>query len=599
MKKIYILVTMFIVSSAVFGQLSGTKTIGGTAPDYPSIRAAFNDVSVKGVAAPGVTFTIRDGVYNEDSLVIRTATASAAAPIVVKPAAGAAVVINVAPISYSNRAALLIDSTKYVTIDGSNAGSTSRNMTINALGVIGSRGVRAINSSTNFSVKNCVVRTGWTAATDSTIYRCVEVTVTGGGKNCHNALIENNLLKNAGAGIMANGVSNTDSLLGLIIRNNIIDSVSSRGIYTYQGVMGSKIYNNDIAVNVGQSPGFNLYGIYLGGGCDFCRVYNNKLHDMDIAYSGSTASYGIAAILGTASQSHGGNVVYNNFVAMNITKSNGTGSIYPLYSEETLTDTMIFNSVKLTGSSTSTRRTNGYYNGVSKGSCVVMNNILINLRTDVGSQSCAIGRPSAATTPVLISDYNDLYIGSDTVGHKIGSFTNVTYFTTLADWQAGNATDGASISEDAPFVSATDLHIRKGVSTGLKNAGTPIPGYTTDIDGNKRSATNPDIGAHEVSAAASVERISTSIPASFAVDQNYPNPFNPSTTIRFSIASTQFVSITLADILGREVSTLVSETLTPGSYTVRWNAAGMPSGVYVYTIRSGNAVESRRMVLMK
>ena len=601
------LITVSLVLMSIccaFAQLSGTKTIGGTSPDYPTIRDAFNAVSSQGVAAPGVTFTIRGGVYNEDSLVIRTATARSSAPVTVKPAASATVVINVAPQSYSNRAAILIDSTQYVTIDGSNAGTNSRNMTINALGLIGARGVRIINGSLAATVKNCIVRTGWTPATDSTIYRCIEVTVSGSGTNCHNALIENNLLKNAGAGIMANGVSNSDSLLGLVIRNNVVDSVSCRGIYTYQGIMGSKIYNNDVSVNNGQptsAAGYNLFGIYLGGGCDNCRVYNNRLHDMDIAYSGTTANYGIAAILGTASQSHGGNVIYNNFIAMNITRSNGTGSIYPLYSEETITDSMIFNTVKLTGSSTpaSSRRTNGYYEGVTKGSCVVINNILINLRSDQGSIACAIGRPAASTTSPIISDFNDLYVGPDTTSSRIGSFTNTVYFGLLSQWATGNNTDGASISEDVQFVSATDLHIKAGVTTKLKRGGTPIPGYMTDIDGQTRNANAPDIGADEFSGATAVERVEDGVPTSFALEQNYPNPFNPTTNIRFSLEATKAISLKIIDVLGREVATLVDQMLAPGTYTVRWNASSFPSGVYFYSIRAGALLETRRMILTK
>ncbi len=599
MKSVITVALVLMSICCAFAQLSGTKTIGGTSPDYPTIRDAFNAVSSQGVAAPGVTFTIRSGVYNEDSLVIRTATAKSTTPITVKPAAGATVVINVAPQSYSNRAAILIDSTQYVTIDGSNAGTNSRNMTINALGVIGARGVRIINGSLNATIKNCIVRTGWTPATDSTIYRGIEVTVSGGGGNCHNALVDNNLVRNAGAGIMVNGVSNTDSLLGLIIRNNVVDSVSSRGIYTFQGIMGSKIYNNDIAVNVGQvQANFNLYGIYLGGGCDFCRVYNNKLHDMDIAYTGTTANYGIAAILGTSNQNHGGNVIYNNFVAMNITKSEGTGSIYPLYSEETIPDTLIFNTVKLTGSSASTRRTNAYYNGVTRGASVIKNNILINLRTDANSQACAIGRSSAATIPVITSDYNDLYVGTDLTGHKIGSFTNVTYFATLADWQA-NGYDAASVSTDVPFVSATDLHVPSSTVNPIRRAGTPIPGYSTDIDGQQRSALTPDIGADEFSGTTDVERIDNTVPKNFTVHQNYPNPFNPTTNIRFTLEATKAISLKIMDVLGREVATLIDQTLEPGTYTVKWDASSFPSGVYFYAVRAGSVFETRRMILTK
>jgi hypothetical protein len=89
------------------------------------------------------------------------------------------------------------------------------------------------------------------------------------------------------------------------------------------------------------------------------------------------------------------------------------------------------------------------------------------------------------------------------------------------------------------------------------------------------------------------------IPTAFSVAQNYPNPFNPSTTIRFSIDATKAVSLTIVDVLGREVATLVSETMAPGTYTVKWDAASQPSGVYFYTLRAGGSSETKRMILAK
>jgi hypothetical protein len=92
---------------------------------------------------------------------------------------------------------------------------------------------------------------------------------------------------------------------------------------------------------------------------------------------------------------------------------------------------------------------------------------------------------------------------------------------------------------------------------------------------------------------------SGSAPREFRLAQNYPNPFNPSTNIGFSVVGTSEVSLKIRDVLGREVATLVNETLTPGSYTVKWDATSHPSGVYFYTIRAGNALETRRMILAK
>ena len=89
------------------------------------------------------------------------------------------------------------------------------------------------------------------------------------------------------------------------------------------------------------------------------------------------------------------------------------------------------------------------------------------------------------------------------------------------------------------------------------------------------------------------------IPAVFMLYQNYPNPFNPSTLIKFDILKTGNVTIKIYDITGREVSVLVNEVKTPGSYRVRFNAVNLSSGIYFYTMNTGDYFASKKMVLIK
>jgi hypothetical protein len=72
--------------------------------------------------------------------------------------------------------------------------------------------------------------------------------------------------------------------------------------------------------------------------------------------------------------------------------------------------------------------------------------------------------------------------------------------------------------------------------------------------------------------------------ATFDMDQNYPNPFNPSTTIRFSVPERSSVTLTVNDMLGREMATLVNGTVESGVHQVVFDAAGLPSGSYVATV---------------
>ncbi len=89
------------------------------------------------------------------------------------------------------------------------------------------------------------------------------------------------------------------------------------------------------------------------------------------------------------------------------------------------------------------------------------------------------------------------------------------------------------------------------------------------------------------------------IPTSFSLMQNYPNPFNPTTAIRFEVPQSGFVSLKVFDVLGREVATLVNEEKSPGSYSVRWDAATVGSGTYFARLESNGRREIRRMLLMK
>ena len=89
-------------------------------------------------------------------------------------------------------------------------------------------------------------------------------------------------------------------------------------------------------------------------------------------------------------------------------------------------------------------------------------------------------------------------------------------------------------------------------------------------------------------------------PGKFYLEQNYPNPFNPSTTINYSIPNTNFVTIKVYDVLGREVLTLVNENKSAGNYSVQFNASSkFPSGVYLYRMQAGSFVATKKLILLK
>jgi hypothetical protein len=89
------------------------------------------------------------------------------------------------------------------------------------------------------------------------------------------------------------------------------------------------------------------------------------------------------------------------------------------------------------------------------------------------------------------------------------------------------------------------------------------------------------------------------IPLAYALHQNYPNPFNPTTTISFFIAKAGQVSLTVYDLLGRSVTTLLNERLNSGSYQVPWDAGSLPSGMYFYRLNADGFSDVKKTVLLK
>jgi hypothetical protein len=93
-------------------------------------------------------------------------------------------------------------------------------------------------------------------------------------------------------------------------------------------------------------------------------------------------------------------------------------------------------------------------------------------------------------------------------------------------------------------------------------------------------------------------------PMAFSLEQNFPNPFNPATTIRFTLPRASDVSLTIMNILGEEVATLASRQMEQGTHALRWDASGIPSGMYLYRLKARQEggqtfIETRKLLLLK
>ena len=100
------------------------------------------------------------------------------------------------------------------------------------------------------------------------------------------------------------------------------------------------------------------------------------------------------------------------------------------------------------------------------------------------------------------------------------------------------------------------------------------------------------------------EEIDRQVPDAFTLMQNYPNPFNPKTIIRYQLPVLSEVKLTIYDLLGREIDTIVNERQPVGEHTVHWDGRDdlgktVSSGVFIYRLQAGTFVENRKMLLLR
>jgi hypothetical protein len=207
-----------------------------------------------------------------------------------------------------------------------------------------------------------------------------------------------------------------------------------------------------------------------------------------------------------------------------------------------------------------------------------------------------LAAPDLQHTAYIMGDYDPTTIpGLDAQGHKTEDGSGITKFTDLTESWAQTGTkyiskiDGLEIGSQQWNDAANAAYMAADPYTRLALAeGRELP---------------PPEGVKQLNG----------LPASYTLSQNYPNPFNPSTTIKYSIPAREMTrlgrpdersdvgisTLKVYDILGREVATLVNEEKSAGSYEVKFDGAGLPSGVYFYTFRAGDFVQTKKMLLLK
>jgi hypothetical protein len=218
--------------------------------------------------------------------------------------------------------------------------------------------------------------------------------------------------------------------------------------------------------------------------------------------------------------------------------------------------------------------------------------------------STSLGNPYTDVVLSLAVKGNKVFAGTDNGGIFVSSNNG-------ANWtQTGlNSASINSIKISGNNIFAGELFYQKGVYLSTNNGVNWI--HKDQGMGSERvwslttnsqyifSGTDNSVWRRSLAEIVGVRNISTEVPSAYSLRQNYPNPFNPSTNIRYSVPKNGMVKLAVFDALGREVHTLVNESLQPGTYETSFNGSVLNSGIYFYKLTSGDFTETKRMTLIK
>jgi len=186
--------------------------------------------------------------------------------------------------------------------------------------------------------------------------------------------------------------------------------------------------------------------------------------------------------------------------------------------------------------------------------------------------------------PLLVTDVNNNVYITGNCGSSPFSYDYATIkYNTLGVEQWVTKYNGPQDSADYAFAIAVDA---KG------NV------YVTGTE-NNYIFTNSIYATIKYSQTIVNTSISAETPEDYNLYQNYPNPFNPTTKIRYQIQKSEFVKLTVFNILGNEIESLVNQRLQPGIFEVKWDASKYSSGTYFYRLTAGDFSEIRKMLLIK
>ncbi len=453
--------------------LAGTYTIGNTPANYTSFNAAVSDLLSRGVCGP-VVFSVNasDGPYEEKVTITTVPGASSTNTVTFK---GNEALLTTVITASADRGVLTLNNADYIIID-------SLTIEVDPTSTYGYP-VVITNTSDNNIIRNSVLKS---INVGSSNYAGLVIGAPGSISTASNSrfnLIENNTIIGGYYGITVYGTSGSNALTaGNILKDNKIQDFYYYGLYHYYAD-GTQIIGNDISRPNATQMSSTTYATYILGASQNLLIEKNKIHNMfDQDPSGTGALY--ALHLSTGAAQVGKKTIVRNNLVYNI---NSSGTHYGMYNSTSGNVQYYHNTIILDHQATA-GTAYGFYQTGSADSIELKNNNFVISKTGSGTKY-GIYMVTAATP--LLTNYNNLYVPTGNVGY------NSSARATLADWQAVNATfDPNSISVN-PIFPYRSIGNFMPASPAINDLGTPLANVTSDILGNARSLTTPDMGAYE------------------------------------------------------------------------------------------------------
>lgn len=592
----------------ILGLISGSFNVGA-GQVYPTLTAAVSDLNNKELSGP-VTLTLTDAAYSAETLPLMLNAnngSSLTNTITIKPAASVQPVIS----GSSTTGVFILNGADYVTVDGSNAeNGISRDLSFQntatsansyTIGLFSPAGDGAKNNT----IKNCTVQAG------SNSVATYAIILNAAGGDFDNTTIRNNSILKAQTAIQFVGVAGAVTNDGLIADNTIGSETDASSIGKYGIIAGYcdnlQIKNNNIMGMVGGTSSYYQSGVALAGNISNTLISGNRIHDF---YYNGTAGYGNYGINAVGTTVTNTTIVNNMIYAI---KGDGydpasaiTDNSFGIFANGAAGMKIYNNSINMTGNTLN--GTNAITAGIGLAAVTpstattnvdIRNNAISNSMTlkpgSTGSGVKTYGIYSqVATTNLTDINYNAYDITG--VGAQIG-YLGANY-ATMETWQTATGKELNSATGTISFLTPTDLHVANdpALNAIILKKGQVIAEVTTDFDGEARSTTQPFIGCDENI----VLGINTAaLPAQDELSQNYPNPFNPETVIRFALANDANINLTVYNVKGEVVKTLINSSMKAGLHSVNFNALNLNSGVYIYKLTTPERSLTKKMIMVK